>query len=525
MGILSRRLGVQALSLEDPSQPLVPPSALFESLGLGRSDAGVLINERQAMRITTAQACVKIISEDLGTCSHEILQELPDGSFQRARNHRLWSILHDRPNPNMTAATFWGGFVSSMLGWGAGYAWIKRDGAARVISLIPLESGKTSPVKLRGELKFATTQTDTGAVAYIEPENVLHIMFLSFDGITSVSPIQACKNAFGLAMAAEKFGALLFGQGARASGVLSHPGQLEAEAYENLKKSVRERLSGDNALTPLILEEGMTWTQTTINPQEAQFLGLRQFQKVEIASLYRVAMHLLQDLQRATNNNIEHQSLDHVRHCLRPNAVKIEQEVNYKLLGGPFTMEHNLADMQRGDFVSQMLGLQIARNSGMYSVDDMLRKLRENPIGPEAGGDIRIVQGAMINLKALAMAAGTTDENAVTDAPDDSQPYDRIQPVYRVLVRDAVGRITNRTGTRDEAFAKRAIHPILVSMASAMSAQRFGNAELTRKELELIDSQSNRIAAGSAVWAREDAAGIAARVTGEIYEALSKEIL
>ena len=201
---------------------------------------------------------------------------------------------------------------------------------------------------------------------------MLHFMNMSLDGIVGLSPIQLCKNAFGLGLAAEKFGAQFFGNAARASGVLSHPAHLDTESYENLKKSVHEWANGDTALRPIILEEGMRWEQITINPNDAQFLETRKFQKEEIAGLYRVPLHLLQDLQRATNNNIEHQGLDYVRFCLSPRAVNIEQEINFKLLGKGYICEHNFMDLQRGDFPPQTTGLLALRNGGVYSANDVL---------------------------------------------------------------------------------------------------------------------------------------------------------
>jgi HK97 family phage portal protein len=525
MGILSRNLGINAWSLEDPAQPLLPPSALYETLGLGRSDAGVLVNDQQAMRIATALACIKIISEDLGTTSHEILQRMPDDSVRQATNHRLWPILHDEPNPHMSACVFWGALKASTLSSGNGYALIKRDGSRRAIALIPLKSSRTSPVRVEGKLMYATTQTDTGAVAYIDPADIIHDKYFSLDGIVGIGPV-SCKNTFGLAGAAEKYGAQFFGNGARASGVLSHPGTLEEEAQTNLWKSLRERLNGDNALMPLILEEGMTWTQNSISPNEAQFLQTRQYQRVEIASLYRLAMHLLQDLQRATNNNIEHQSLDHVRYCLRPNAVHLEQEVNRKLLGGPFFMEHNLNDLQRGDFASQTTGLAALRNIGYYNDNDIARALRQNPIPASEGGDIRVIQGAFINLTSLLPGAGG-DEGTSPDtdgAADGSQPFNRILPAYRVMVRDAVGRVLNRENPARE-FVKSAFVPILKSMACGMSAYRFGSAELTKHDHFIIDAEAGGIADAAVAWQKKDAAAIATRVAGHAWELLAKEIL
>ncbi|MGA2270313.1 MAG: phage portal protein [Bryobacteraceae bacterium] len=530
MGWLSNNLGIKAFSLEDPAQPLLPMSALFESLGIGRSDAGMMVNEKQALRLTTAYGCIKIISEDLSRISLDIFQQMPDDSMRLATMHRCYPLLHDRPNPNMSSQVWRAAMLASVSSYGNGYSWIKRDKAARAIALVPLDSGRTSPVKINGEFAYATTQTDTGQVARIDPENMLHFMGLSLDGIVGLSPIQLCKNAFGLSMAAEKFGAQFFGNGARATGVLSHPQTLEPEAYENLKKSLREWATGETALRPVILEEGMKWEQISIPPEDAQFIATRKFQKEEIACLYRVPMHLLQDLQRATNNNIEHQGLDYVRFCLSPRAVNMEQEINYKLLGGPFFCEHNFMDLTRGDFASQTAGLMALRNGGIYHADDVLRALRQNPIGEADGGHIRIVQGAYISLTSLlpgeednSAAGGGAGTNSDEGNPAADLRGHQIIASYRRLFRDAVGRAINRGGETE--FTRRAIYPAVASMAQALVAQRFGNAELSRRELEVVESQVAEIAPAAAGWQKKDAAAIAARITEQVYGALALEVL
>lgn len=537
MGMLTKALGFQNLSMEDPSQPLLPFSALMESLGLGRSDAGVMVNEKQAMRITTVFACIMVISQDLSSLPLPILQKMPDGSIREATEHRLYSLIHDAPNANMTSMVFRGAMLTSLLGWGNSYTFIQRDRAARVTSLIPLPSERTSPVMLKAEdgskkLMYATTATKDGLPSYFEPADVLHVPGLSFDGYVGISPIQTCKNAFGMALAAEKFGAQLFGNGAKASGVLSHPGQLGTEALENLKKSVREILTGESALRPLVLEEGMKWDQLTINPTDAQFIELRQFQRSEICSLYRVAMHLIQDLQRATNNNIEHQSLDHMRYCLRPRAISIEQEINRKLLTGPYFVEHDFNDFQRGDFASQTAGYTLLRNAGVYSANDILRALRQNPIPAEDGGDVRLAPLNMIPLKALAKEededpaaapAPTTDTNdgeAITDTR-----RERIVNAYRRIFRDAVGRIVNRK-KRDENFAYRALQPIIFSAAEAtMSMYYAPDKEMKEKAESEANRLAKELAAESPSWGVNDAANTATRITNSIVTALTKALI
>jgi HK97 family phage portal protein len=537
MGMLTRALGFHNLSMEDPAQPLLPFSALMESLGLGRSDAGVLVNEKQAMRITTVYACIMVISQDLSSLPLPIMQRMPDGSIREATEHRLYPIIHDAPNANMTSMVFRGAMLTSLLGWGNSYTFIRRDRAGRVVELVPLPSERTSPVMVTRkdgskQFMYATTATEDGLPSYFDPSDVLHVPGLSFDGYVGMSPIQTCKNAFGMALAAEKFGAQLFGNGAKASGVLSHPNTLGTEALENLKKSLREIMTGESALRPLILEEGMKWDQLTINPNDAQFIELRQFQRSEICSLYRVAMHLIQDLQRATNNNIEHQSLDHIRYCLRPRAIAVEQEINKKLLTGPYFVEHDFNDFQRGDFASQTAGYTLLRNAGVYSANDILRALRQNPIPAEDGGDVRLAPLNMVPLKQLAKeedadpaaapepTTDTNDGEAITD-----MRRERIVNAYRRLVRDAVGRIVNRS-KRDELFAYRALQPAIASMAEATMAMYYApDKEMKEKAESESNKLAQQLASESPSWAASNASDTATRITNSIYTALHKALI
>lgn len=538
MGFLSRSLGIQNLTLEDPAQPLLPYSALFESLGLGRSDAGVMINEKQAMRLTTAFACITVISSDLGSLPGGVFQAMPDGSLREAKEHRLYSVLHDEPNDWMTAAVYFGATLASALGWGNSYSLIRRDNAARAVSLHPLPSDRTHPALVEDEktkkkrLIYVTTATDDGMPAVMPPENVLHIPGLTMDGLVGMSPIGTCKNAFGLAIAAEKFGAQFFGNGARATGVFMHPGELDAEAQENLKKSIREQMTGENALRPLVLEEGMKWEQASIAPNDAQFLQTRQFQRAEIAALYRVPLHLLQDLQRSTNNNIEHQSLDYLRYTLRPWAVRIEQEVNRKLLTGNYHFQFDFNEFQRGDYASQTAGLQALFNIGHNSINDGRRALRQNPIPASQGGDLRMVPLNMVSVESVLKGdqepAESAEEQENPDGdPGEVPPADRFSaPIvnsFRRLFRDAAGKIANREG-RDRKFAYRTLHPIVASMAEAILAMHFSGGLNERDQLAVATYAAD-LAARSESWTKQNASESATVAATEAYAALKRQLI
>jgi HK97 family phage portal protein len=532
MGLLTNKLGIQAFSVEDPSQPLLPYSALVEQLGIGKSDAGMLISEHTAMRLTTAFACISVISSDLSSLKRAIYQKLPDGSVREAPEHPLWSLLCEKPSPTMTAVAYRGAELASVLGWGNAYTYIQRDRGARAARFQILPSGRTTPVMVDGKFMYATTATRDGQVEYIKPADILHVPGLSLDGIIGISPIQQCKNAFGLALAAERFGAQFFGNGARSTGVLTHPNVLDDEAYKRLKDSLQQQLTGANALRPFILEEGMKWEQVSIKPNDAQFLETRQFQRSEIAALFRVPMHLLQDLQRSTNNNIEHQSLDYIRYTLRPWAVRIEQEANSKLLGKGFFLEHDFNDFQRGDFVSQTTGIATLRASGIFAINDGLRALRMNTIPESDGGDERMVPLNMVNAKTLV-------EGNEPDAPSDgnaggpdqpTEPFtdvrrDRIVASYRRLFRDAVGRVVNRKKA-DESFAYRAFQPVLAAMGQVILTMYLTSVkELSEEDEAKVNAHAHAIAAKASEWTPQNAAETSTRLTGEAYTALKTALI
>jgi HK97 family phage portal protein len=540
MGLLTSKLGIRALSIEDPSQPLQPYSVLVESLGLGQSDAGVLMNEKQAMSIATVFACVKVTSEDVASMPNEVYRVTAKGR-EPAPFHRLYPILHDAPNDYTAAMVFWQTLIAWRQLWGNGFALISRDRAARVTGLHIMPADKTRMARVDGKVWCVTTATKDGMPEAIDPSDVLHIMGVSFDGLNGLSPVQVCKNAFGLTKAAERFGAQLFGNGARTSGVLSHPGSLGPEALENLKKSIKERLSGNNALQPLVLEEGMTWTQISINPDDAQFLATRKFQRSEICSMYRVPLHKVQDIERATNNNIEHQSLEYHQSTLRPIAVGIEQEIKRKLFAGTqFFSEFNMDGLLRGDFVSRQTGFNIQRNAGVLDVDEWRGAEGKNPIGDEAGGSLRIVPVNMVSLTSLARqdaagAAAADGESSLQDpieteegAGDETTAEGERNAVrrfhvlasYRRIFRDGVGRLAHRK-VRDGRTIGAVMMPAVYAMAEGLYATRLdGKVELSGIQQAAIAAYCQSIDASA--WRPEDAAAVSERELVRAYDHLNQ---
>ena len=162
---------------------------------------------------------------------------------------------------------------------------------------------------------------------------MIHLRGLSTNGYKGKSPIAVHRDNLSLSMAAQIYGEKFFNQGGNMSGVFRYPGELKDEAYNRLKKQIIEQATGlHNAHTPMLLEGGMTYERISIPPEDAQFIATRKFQKTEIATIFGVPPHMIADLDRATNNNIEHQGMEFVQYCLMPYINNLESEFNRKLL-------------------------------------------------------------------------------------------------------------------------------------------------------------------------------------------------
>lgn len=379
------------------------------SLFFGRTTSGKTVNERTALQTTAVYACVRILSETIASLPLHVYR-YTEGGKAKDTEHVLYTLLHDEPNPDMTSFVFRETLMSHLLIWGNAYAQILRDRSGQVIGLYPLlpdqmsvhrsEKGKLYYVYNRYEEDNPNFQ-EKGSIV-LSQEEVLHIPGLGFDGLIGYSPIALAKNAVGMTLACEEYGASFFGNGANPGGVLEHPGILKdpgkvRDSWNAVYQGTR------NAHKVAVLEEGMSYKQIGIPPEEAQFLETRKFQINEIARLFRIPPHMVGDLEKSSFSNIEQQSLEFVKYTLDPWVVRFEQALKKSLLLPEEKKTHfikfNVDGLLRGDYQSRMNGYAIGRQNGWLSTND-IRELEElNPIPPEEGGDLYLINGNMTKLK------------------------------------------------------------------------------------------------------------------------------
>lgn len=387
----------------------------------GPSTSGKNVNEFTAMQTTAVYACVRILSETLAALPLQLYRYTPGGK-ERVYDHPLYHLLHDEPNPEMTSFIFRETLMSHLLIWGNAYAQIIRDRLGRVQGLYPLRPDKMTVCRDEsGQIYYVYTKTSDENPAIkpygqvpLRKDEVLHIPGLGFDGLVGYSPIAMARNAVGMTMACEEYGASFFANGASPSGVLEHPGVLKDPA--KVRDSWNAVYQGSaNAHKVAVLEEGMKYQQIGIPPEEAQFLETRKFQLNEIARLYRIPPHMIGDLEKSSFNNIEQQSMEFVKYTLDPWVIRWEQAMQKALFlpeeKKQFFLKFNVNGLMRGDYESRMTGYSIGRQNGWLSANDIREMEDMNPVPEEEGGNLYLVNGSMTKLKDAGAFAQKGDTN------------------------------------------------------------------------------------------------------------------
>ena len=405
------------------------------SFFMGGSTSGKRVNERTAMQMTAVYSCVRILSEAVASLPLQFYRYNADSGKEKAVDHPLYFLLHDEPNPEMTSCVFRETLMTHLLLWGNAYSQIIRNARGEIIALYPLmpdrmEVNRDQDGQIYYEYYLSSDDAHTmkGTSVRLQEQDVLHIPGLGFDGLVGYSPIAMAKNAIGMAIACEEYGAKFFANGAAPSGVLEHPGTIKDPS--RVRESWQATFGGSaNANKVAVLEEGMKYTPISISPNEAQFLETRKFQIDEIARIFRVPPHMVGDLEKSSFSNIEQQSLEFVKYTLDPWVARWEQAMVRALLTPEekkkYFFKFNVDGLLRGDYQSRMAGYVTARQKGWMSANDIRELENLDRIPAEAGGDLYLINGNMTKLEDAGIFAadgGSTSDDAVPEQKKGQPP-------------------------------------------------------------------------------------------------------
>jgi HK97 family phage portal protein len=420
-----------AYSLRDP--------ALAALLGGAPTTSGVTVTEQTALNISAVWAAVSCIAGDVASLPLFHYQRTEGGGKRRYVESRLYRVLHDEFNPEMSAMVGRETLTQHALLWGNGYAEIQRNDLGQVVALWPITPDRVQPYRdmpMRA-LRYRVTNP-SGTPSILAAESMFHLPGLGFDGVIGYAVVAKARESFGMALAAERLGGSFFGNGVKHSGFFEHPKTLG----ETAKKHITESIAMDRPGGYRILEEGMTFKPVTMPMKDAQFLESRKFQINEIARWFGIPPHKLADLERATFSNIEEQNIDYVVGTLRRWLVRIEQECNRKLIP-PLERrqqfcEHLVDGLLRGNIQSRYAAYAVGRNWGWLSADDVRELENMNPL-PDGQGQVYLIPTNMA-------PADRTDEIIDAQVRPDPAPNpagpaqdDRVEKIVEDL-RAEIGR-------------------------------------------------------------------------------------
>lgn len=411
------------------------------------SASGIDITEENSLEISAVMACVRVLADAIASLPHKLFEQI-DGGRVEARMHPLYSILHDMPNPLMTSYTFREVMMLHLLLWGNFYAEIQRATNGRIVALWPIAPKRVKVELFEDGAAMSRRYLIDGGASILSSSRMLHIPGLGFNGYVGLSPIALARDTLGLARATETYGAKFFANDATPGGVLEHPARLKDQAaVDRLRKSFEATHQGSsNARRLAILEEGMTFKQIGIPPEDSQFLQTRKFQIAEIARLFRVPPHLIADVEKSTSwgTGIEQQNIGLVVYTLRPWLVRIEQAEKTQLIDpreqARYYPEFSVEGLLRGDTKSRYESYATARQWGWMSINEIRRSENMDEVPAELGGDLY--------LTPLNMAP------ADQPAQPDSSPADRQRSAPETRSDDGPKRAAKRRIDVSRAFVE-----------------------------------------------------------------------
>lgn len=393
------------------------------------AQSGIQITPETAINFVTVYACVRAIAETISSLPLPIYERLPEGGKRRLTDHPVWRCFNVSPDGYLDAFQWRETCIAHMLQYGNAFNEVQtfRNGDVNLHLIHP------SAVKVSrnpdGSVVYQVTSTDRNAI--IPGEKMLHFAMLG-DGLRGYSPVMLGKDALGLAMSMQSWNSKFFANGCSTTGILTHPGVIPKESAEALRNQITNSHSGDNAHNLIVLQDGMTYTPTTIAPEAAQVLTSRVFQTQEICRLFRIDPAVIGELSRSTFSNVTQQMQSYTTHCIRPMCRRIESAINRTLFRNEpdIFAEHIMEGLLRGDVTTRYQAYSIGRLGGWLSVNE-IREL-EN-LNPVLGGDTYLQPLNMADAadgKPESADDGTNDpEGSGIEPPKGDAPDGTLSPI------------------------------------------------------------------------------------------------
>jgi HK97 family phage portal protein len=371
MKLLDRIFGREARASVKNSDPY-----LAEFFGM-RGGNGDYVNPDRASGIATAQACISIISQSLASVPLSLYRRTANGGREKATDHPLYGVLHDRAADGISAFEVREMLVASLMVHGNAYALKVWNGRGQVVELRPLDHHNVAVERLEsGRLRYRVSGARGGVQVYLQ-EEILHLRYrLARDGAMGISPIQSARETFALALSQQNTAGVQARKGFRPEGALVFPTQLSGAGKDVALSKLKDKIEAESSTSGVfVLDGGVEWRSFSFSSKDAEFLESRKLTNLDICRIWNVPPTAAGILDHGTYSNVEAESRALVVRCLAPMAKRIEQAMNLALLPDEsrktLFIEHDLQGLLRGDLQARYAAYRIGRDGGWLSSNEI----------------------------------------------------------------------------------------------------------------------------------------------------------
>jgi HK97 family phage portal protein len=388
-----------------------------------RTSSGARVSNDTAMRLTAVYRAVRLLSETKASLPFGLFRK---GDYTPVTDHWLYRLFAQRPNRWQNPFEWREMVQGHVVHRGNAFNRIHANGKGEIEELVPIHPDYVRVELLdNGSYRYLVRDRMSAREEPVERGDMWHLRGLSSDGIMGLNPIEISREALGLGLSAQEYGSRFFSNdGTPVGGWIEVPFKFkDEEAKKSFRESWKAARTGRKRFETAVLEQGMKYHQVQLNNRDAQFLEARQFGVAEIARIYGVPPHMIGDLSKSTNNNIEQQSLEFVIYTMTPWASRWRTAIESDLLLDDDGLEvrFDFANLLRGDSKARsayyhygitdgwLVRNEARRSENLAPIDGLDEPLRPLNMAPESEAD------------ALLEA----DDAGAGERPDDETPTDQ----------------------------------------------------------------------------------------------------
>lgn len=370
---------------------------------------GLQGTKEKALSEATYFACLKVLSESVGKLPLKLLKHQENNGVTTAREHPIYSILHDRPNPYMTATSFWSTIEQNRNHFGNAYAFIKGAGSRMSLWILPSEEVEIwyDDEKALSDVPDVYYMYSHGGKLYqFSSEQILHFKTSNtFDGIKGISVREQLKTTIDGNIKSQKMLNSMYKSGFTAKAVVQYTSDLSETNLKKFKDKI-EKFAGsdlDDEETKNIipLPVGTELKPLNIKLADNQFIDVKKYSALQIAAAFGIKPNQIGDYEKSSYASAEAQQLSFYVDTLLYIIKQYEEELNYKLLSNEeirsgYYFKFNVAVILRADLKTQIETLSQAVSNFIYTPNEARALL---DLEAKEGGNQLLGNGASIPVQ------------------------------------------------------------------------------------------------------------------------------